>query len=61
MRKNELARFLVRAEYAFGDLGCPPRIPPEATSMSDKIFSWMYENVSFENTAFCLPALLIDR
>ena len=33
MRKNELARFLVKAEYAFGDLGCPPRIPPEATSM----------------------------
>ena len=33
MRKNELTRFLVKPEYAFGDLGCPPRIPPQATSM----------------------------
>lgn len=32
MRKNELARFLVKPEYAFGSLGCPPRIPPQASS-----------------------------
>ena len=33
MRKSELARFLVNPSYAFGDFGCPPRIPPGATSM----------------------------
>ena len=32
MRKSELARFLVNPSYAFGDYGCPPRIPPRATS-----------------------------
>ena len=32
MRRNELARFLVKSSYAYGDLGCPPRIPPKATS-----------------------------
>ena len=33
MKKSELARFLVNPSYAFGDFGCPPRIPPGATSM----------------------------
>ena len=33
MRKNELAKFLVRSDYAYGDMGIPPRIPPKATSM----------------------------
>ena len=32
MRKTEIARFLVKPEYAFGKMGCPPRIPPDATS-----------------------------
>lgn len=32
MRKSELSRFLVNPSYAFGDIGCPPRIPPGATS-----------------------------
>ena len=32
MQRTELARFLIRPEYAFGEMGCPPRIPPNATS-----------------------------
>ena len=31
MRKFERAEFLVEATYAFGELGCPPRIPGSAT------------------------------
>ncbi|XP_075928725.1 inactive peptidyl-prolyl cis-trans isomerase FKBP6 isoform X2 [Petromyzon marinus] len=31
MCKGELARFLVRSDYAYGALGCPPRIPPNST------------------------------
>ncbi|XP_029409548.1 inactive peptidyl-prolyl cis-trans isomerase FKBP6 isoform X3 [Nannospalax galili] len=31
MRKGELARFLFRPTYAYGTLGCPPLIPPNAT------------------------------
>lgn len=31
MRKRERSRFLVRADYAFGEMGCPPRIPTGAT------------------------------
>lgn len=27
MKKGEFARFLFTPQYAFGDLGCPPRIP----------------------------------
>lgn len=31
MRKRETARFLIRPEYAYGKLGCPPRIPGNET------------------------------
>lgn len=31
MRKGELCRVLVMPKYAFGSMGCPPRIPAEAT------------------------------
>lgn len=31
MRRGELARFLLSPRYAYGALGCPPLIPPEAT------------------------------
>ncbi len=30
MLKKEEAEFLIEYEYAFGKLGCPPRVPPEA-------------------------------
>ncbi|XP_072516501.1 inactive peptidyl-prolyl cis-trans isomerase FKBP6 [Salminus brasiliensis] len=31
MRKGECSRFLFKPSYAFGDMGCPPLIPPVAT------------------------------
>ncbi|CAL4140765.1 unnamed protein product, partial [Meganyctiphanes norvegica] len=31
MRKNEQARFLINQQYAYGKIGCPPRIPGDAT------------------------------
>ncbi|XP_067324492.1 inactive peptidyl-prolyl cis-trans isomerase FKBP6 [Anolis sagrei] len=33
MKKEEVARFLFRPDYAYGRLGCPPLIPPDATVM----------------------------
>lgn len=32
MKRKELARYLIGPSYAFGKFGCPPRIPPNATS-----------------------------
>ena len=32
MRRNERSQFLISSNYAFGKMGCPPRIPPNATS-----------------------------
>lgn len=32
MRKNEVAQFLISPKYAYGELGCPPRIPPNSSS-----------------------------
>uniref|UniRef100_A0A8C5LQF6 peptidylprolyl isomerase n=1 Tax=Leptobrachium leishanense TaxID=445787 RepID=A0A8C5LQF6_9ANUR len=31
MQKGELSRFIYSPEYAFGNMGCPPLIPPSAT------------------------------
>lgn len=31
MKKGEFSRFLFKPKYAYGDLGCPPHIPPLAT------------------------------
>ncbi|XP_030648842.1 inactive peptidyl-prolyl cis-trans isomerase FKBP6 [Chanos chanos] len=31
MKKGEFSRFLLQPKYAFGDMGCPPLIPPLAT------------------------------
>lgn len=28
MKKHEISIFLIQPEYAFGEMGCPPRIPP---------------------------------
>ncbi|XP_043574858.1 inactive peptidyl-prolyl cis-trans isomerase FKBP6-like [Chiloscyllium plagiosum] len=33
MRKGEFARFLFKPQYAYGQMGCPPRIPANATVM----------------------------
>ena len=32
MKKAEITRFLVKPEYAYGDMGVPPRIPGGANS-----------------------------
>ncbi|KAL5016791.1 hypothetical protein ScPMuIL_006380 [Solemya velum] len=31
MKQGELARFLIKPEYAYGEMGCPPRIPGSAS------------------------------
>ena len=35
MKLKEKARFLIQPDYAFGEFGCPPRIPPNAEIMAD--------------------------
>ena len=30
MKKGEFSRFLLQPQYAFGEMGCPPLIPPAA-------------------------------
>ena len=31
MKKNEISRFLIEPQYAYGKMGCPPRIPADST------------------------------
>ncbi|XP_059162063.1 inactive peptidyl-prolyl cis-trans isomerase FKBP6-like isoform X2 [Physella acuta] len=35
MKKQEVSRFLIRHDYAYGERGCPPRIPQKATLIMD--------------------------
>ncbi|CAG5135787.1 unnamed protein product [Candidula unifasciata] len=35
MKKHEVSRFLIHHDYAYGKMGCPPRIPREATLIFD--------------------------
>ncbi|KAH9515152.1 Inactive peptidyl-prolyl cis-trans isomerase fkbp6 [Bulinus truncatus] len=35
MAKSELSRFLIQPDYAYGEMGCPPRIPPKAKLIMD--------------------------
>lgn len=35
MRTGENARFIIKPEYAYREMGCPPRIPPNSTILFD--------------------------
>lgn len=37
MKKGELARYIIRPQYAFGEMGTPPRIPKDATGQLKKM------------------------
>ena len=46
MKEKEVADFLIGPEYAFGKLGCPPRILPDATRMCLRIIIVIMTNNS---------------
>lgn len=56
MKRGELARFMFGYQYAYGKMGCPPRIPKEAAvlfeieliSFVDQVASDEFENFSEE-------------
>ena len=31
MKQGEISRFLIEYDYAYGDMGCPPRVPAKST------------------------------
>ena len=47
MRRNELARFTIRADYGYGAKGSPPTIPPEATLVFEvELFDFQGEDLT---------------
>lgn len=47
MRKGELAVFTCKSEYAYGDKGSPPIIPPNATLIFEvELLYWEGEDIS---------------
>lgn len=52
MKRGEFARFMFSPNYGFGKLGCPPRIPQEATTLFEiELISFVDQGASdaFEN------------
>ena len=47
-----MARFLVKPKYAFGEFGCPPRIPPDATSKVEVGINAETSSLSFSVVMF---------
>ena len=37
MRKGEISRFIFSPDYAYREMGCPPRIPPNASGKQFKV------------------------
>lgn len=47
MKKGEQAVFTLKSEYAYGESGSPPKIPPNATLIFDiELLSWKAEDIS---------------
>lgn len=47
MKKGEVSRLICRSDYAYGDSGSPPKIPPNATLMFEiELFEWQCEDLS---------------
>lgn len=52
MKRGELARFMITHKYAYGELGCPPRVPPKATALFEiELISFVDQGAAdvFEN------------
>lgn len=59
MRRGELARFLFKPTYAYGTLGCPPLIPPNATVLFEiELIDFLD---SAESDKFCALSAVSSR
>ncbi|ESP05114.1 hypothetical protein LOTGIDRAFT_102242 [Lottia gigantea] len=47
MKKGEVSRLTCQSDYAYGDSGSPPKIPPKATLIFEvELFSWKGEDLT---------------
>ncbi|GFN76316.1 peptidylprolyl isomerase [Plakobranchus ocellatus] len=59
MRKGEVAKLTCKAEYAYGEQGSPPKIPPGATLLFEvELFSWQGEDITKNKDGGIIRSLL---
>lgn len=60
MKKGEIARLTCKSEYAYGDVGSPTKIPPNATLIFEiELFEWHGEDLSSKKDGGIIRRILV--
>ncbi|KAG0727109.1 Peptidyl-prolyl cis-trans isomerase FKBP4 [Chionoecetes opilio] len=60
MKKGEIARLTCQSEYAYADVGSPPRVPPDAALIFEiELFEWHGEDLSSKKDGGIIRRILV--
>ena len=60
MKRGELAKFTIRSDYGYGDMGSPPTIPPKATLIFEvELFDFHGEDISENKDKSIIRRILV--
>lgn len=61
MKKGEVAKITCSPEYAYGEAGSPPKIPPNATlNFEVELLRWEGEDISPDRDGSILKSIIVE-
>ncbi|KAE9416715.1 hypothetical protein Angca_004347 [Angiostrongylus cantonensis] len=61
MKKGEIADFKIRSDYAYGDKGSMPKIPPNATlNFEVELIDWQAEDISPNRDGTIMRSMIVE-